>query len=136
MKARDVMTRAPRTVEPETTILTALALMRDGGIRHLVVVDDAGRLAGVVSNRDYRKVLDSTDAAGVIHGIRDVKIKDIMTPGRSLVTAGPDTPLLDVARLMVGKKVGCVPVVDDVRRPIGILTQADVIEKLLSLHSA
>jgi CBS domain-containing protein len=47
-----VMTRSPRTVEPDTPTIVALRIMDDGGFRHLPVVDK-GRILGIVSRRDF-----------------------------------------------------------------------------------
>lgn len=49
---RDVMTRDPETMAPRTTAIEALRLMRDGGFRHIPVVD-RGALVGVVSRGDF-----------------------------------------------------------------------------------
>lgn len=52
MRLRDVMTRNPETMPPGTTAIEALRLMRDGGFRHIPVVDQ-GVLVGVVSRGDF-----------------------------------------------------------------------------------
>ncbi|MBM3486420.1 MAG: CBS domain-containing protein [Alphaproteobacteria bacterium] len=49
---RDVMTRTPRTVAPGEPAIEGLRRMQEGGFRHLPVVDD-GKLAGILSRRDY-----------------------------------------------------------------------------------
>lgn len=59
-----------------------------------------------------------------------------MTPQDQLVTAHPDTPMLDVAKLIVTRKVGCIPVVDSRNRPVGILTQKDVMVALVEMLGA
>lgn len=51
---KDVMTKKPATMPPGRTAIEALRLMRDGGFRHIPVVDDAGRLHGIVSRGDFR----------------------------------------------------------------------------------
>ena len=48
-----VMTAAPSTVAPKTTAIEALRLMRDGGCRHLPIVE-SGKLKGIVSRGDFR----------------------------------------------------------------------------------
>ena len=48
-----VMTRSPETMPPDKTTIDALRLMRDGGFRHLPVVDN-GTLLGIVSRGDFR----------------------------------------------------------------------------------
>jgi CBS domain-containing protein len=132
VQARDVMTADPKTAGPRTIASAALAMMRQDDIRHLVVVDDRGTLQGILSNRDYRRILERTDPQGTIRGVHEITVGDIMTPLAKLATAGSEPPILEVARLMVKRKVGCVPIVDDQRRPIGILTQKDVLQALVS----
>lgn len=51
---KDMMTKNPTTMPPGCRAIEALRLMRDGGFRHLPVVDAAGRLHGVVSRGDFR----------------------------------------------------------------------------------
>jgi CBS domain-containing protein len=51
---RDVMTRRTLTIEPEASLAAAIAVMRDNEIRHLPVVDNMGRLAGIITDRDLR----------------------------------------------------------------------------------
>lgn len=51
---KDLMTKNPATMPPGQHAIDALRLMRDGGFRHLPVVDAAGRLHGVVSRGDFR----------------------------------------------------------------------------------
>lgn len=50
---KDVMTRKPATMQPRGTAIEALRLMRDGGFRHVPVVDD-GTVIGIVSRGDFR----------------------------------------------------------------------------------
>jgi acetoin utilization protein AcuB len=131
LTARDVFSRDVVTVTPSTSIWTALATMRNHEIRHLVVVQESGELAGILSNRDYRTVLNGADAEGVIHGLREISVGAIMTRAPAVLTTRLDTPLVEIAELMVSKKIGSVPVVDDRQRPIGILTWEDVLRGLL-----
>ena len=51
---KDIMTKKPATMPPGRTAIDALRLMRDGGFRHIPVVDDSGRLHGIVSRGDFR----------------------------------------------------------------------------------
>jgi CBS domain-containing protein len=54
MTVKDVMTRNPITIDPEAPLATAMAVMKKEGIRHLPVIDDAGRLMGIIPDRDVR----------------------------------------------------------------------------------
>jgi CBS domain-containing protein len=51
---RDVMTRRTLTIAPEASLAAAIAVMRENVIRHLPVVDNMGRLAGIITDRDLR----------------------------------------------------------------------------------
>jgi CBS domain-containing protein len=58
---------------------------------------------------------------------RQLRVRDAMTPSPSRVTAG--TPLSEVVRLILRGQFNAVPVVDDAERPVGIVTQGDLIHK-------
>lgn len=129
------MSRNFKSVPLTLSVWAALAMMRQEDIRHLLVMDGE-RLVGVISNRDYRRILERAGPGGDVRGIFDVTVSEIMTPGRALVTVRPDTPILDVARLIATRKIGCLPVVDASGRPVGLLTQKDVMTALLELLAA
>jgi CBS domain-containing protein len=50
---RTVMTKRPHTMPPGRTAIDALRMMRDGGFRHIPIVDD-GKIVGIVSRGDFR----------------------------------------------------------------------------------
>ncbi len=52
-RLKDVMTRKPETMKPRATAIEALRLMRDGGFRHVPIVED-GIVFGIVSRGDFR----------------------------------------------------------------------------------
>ncbi len=131
MRVEDVMVRDPETVVPTTTVWVALALMRQGDIRHLPVTDEDGTLRGIVSNRDFRRLLDFLDPEGRIPHVRDITVSEIMTKAPQVLVAHPETPLVNVAQLMVARKVGAMPIVDARRRVVGIVTQKDVLRELV-----
>jgi CBS domain-containing protein len=98
-----------------------------GRIRHIPVVDD-GRLVGILTERDLIGA-----AASHIFGLKQksksallksVLIKEVMK--KRVVTAAPDTPIKDVAHLMVEKKIGCVPVVS-AGMVVGLVTTTDIL---------
>ena len=136
---RDVMTRSPITIDPEAALETAAAVMYEREIRHLPVVDDTGRLIGILSDRDVRgvvlapalgqylsesarKSLETLSAA-----LRDVRVRDAMTWDH--VTIEPGAPLAQAAALMVEARFGSLPVVD-AGRLVGIVTERDVLKAL------
>ena len=131
IRVSDLMVANPKTISPTTTIWAALALMRQEDIRHLLVIGGDGKLHGVVSNRDFRRVLDFLDAEGKVPHAGEIAVSEIMTKGPRIFTARVDTPLLNVAQLMVRERVGAIPIVDDQQRPVGIVTQKDVMRELV-----
>lgn len=127
MKVRDWMTREVASVRRNDKLLIADDVMRLGRIRHTPVLDDhSDDLVGIVSQRDlFRGALASALGYGQ-HAQQQVLsslvIKEVMTADP--VTTTPDTSLADAARLMLERKIGCLPVVED-GRLVGILTESD-----------
>ncbi len=103
-------------------------IMQLGRIRHMPVVDD-GELVGVVSQRDLlaaalSRALDF-DPTQRRTFLRSVLVGEVMTP--KPITIGPDATLLEAARTLLAHKIGCLPVVDEAGRPVGILTESDLV---------
>ena len=127
MKVRDWMSHEVASVRRNDQLVIADDLMRLGRIRHTPVLDDhSDDLVGIVSQRDlFRGALAAALGYGQ-HAQQKVMgmlvIKDIMST--NLVTTTPDTPLADAARVMLERKIGCLPVVED-GRLVGILTESD-----------
>jgi acetoin utilization protein AcuB len=126
--ASDLMTPSVLTASPDDLLLEAADVMAWARVRHLPVVDDAGRLVGIVSERDIRTAL-GVPAQALEHWAsatgRDRTVGEIMTA--SVATVGPDQPLSQVIAEMVNKNVGALPVVDDARRPIGMISYLDIL---------
>lgn len=130
MIAADLM-RPPVTVTEGMSAWAALALMRENTIRHVLVVGADDGLRGVVSNRDYRKILERLRPDGTIHGLSSVMVAEIMTPAGQLVTGSLETSVREIARWIVERRIGCVPILAATGLPAGIVTQKDVIAALL-----
>jgi CBS domain-containing protein len=86
-------------------------------IRHVPVVDEQGRLVGLLSHRTLLRLL----ARGLPDG-EPVAIREIMTADP--VTVAPSTPTLEAIELMRTHRVGCLPVVED-GALVGIVTAQD-----------
>jgi CBS domain-containing protein len=120
------MTRTVVTIRCDATATTAWALMKVRHFRHLPVVDDRGRLVGIVSDRDLARVPFTATGAGqaVPTGM---PVERIMTT--AVITVRPDDDVAEAARLMWEHKVGALPVVEN-GRLIGILTEIDLMRML------
>jgi len=128
-RVRDIMTQEVATLDRNDALTIADDVMKLGRIRHLPVVDEDGKLAGVVSQRDlFRGALARTLGYGT-HGqdrlLALLKVKDVMsTPAR---TIDPDVSLREAAILMFDEKIGCLIAVDAAGAPVGILTEGDFV---------
>ncbi len=127
MKVRELMTGAPITVSPETPVFDARQTMIKERIRHLLVTE-AGKLVGIVTDRDIRLNLPSQATSlsmwEVNYLLAKLTVSKVMTT--SVIIIGPDQEATDAARLMLEHKIGALPVLDG-SRLIGILTETDVL---------
>jgi CBS domain-containing membrane protein len=128
LRVRDVMSQPVRTVGRNDRLSLADELMERGRIRHLPVLDDDGNVAGIVSRSDlFRGSLVKALGYGSVAQARVLEslvAKEVMTT--EVITATPDTPLEDAARIMIEKKIGCLPVLEG-GRLVGILTEGDFV---------
>jgi CBS domain-containing membrane protein len=128
VRVRDLMTRPVRTLGRNDKLSVADALMRTERIRHLPVVDEDGRLAGIVSQRDlfFNALVQALGFGTTTHDrmLSTIPVKEVMT--ENVVTTTPETLVTAAARVMVERKIGCLPVIDG-EALIGILSESDVV---------
>jgi CBS domain-containing protein len=144
MNASDVMTREILSVGPDTTVAEAIRTMLDNRISGLPVIDEAGRLVGILTEGDLLRrgetgterqrprwleiLMGPGRLAGEYVRTHGRKVDGLMT--RDVVSVTPDTPLKEVVELMERRRIKRVPVLgDDV--PVGILSRADLLRALL-----
>ena len=131
MKVRDIMVKEVATLDINDELSLANDIMRLGRIRHLPVVD-GGRLVGIVSERDlFRSSLAQALGYGTKTTreiMKTLSIKDVMVP--EVVTIAPDAEACEAVQLMLDKKIGCVPVVDN-HRLVGLITETDILVQYL-----
>jgi len=124
---RDWMTPDPVTIGPKTTVPEAHKLMKEHDFRRLPVVDDHGRLIGIVTLSDLREAGPSPATSLSIFELNyllaQLTIDKIMT--RDVVTVSPDATIRDAANLMLKHEVGALPVMEN-GRLIGIITESDI----------
>ncbi len=109
----------PRTIEANQPIVAARRIMREYGVRHLPVVDDRGRLVGVISERDIH-------VAQVASADR-MMVEEIMAAKPYAVA--PNLLLQQVVRNMAAKKLGSAVVMDH-GRVLGVFTTTDALDVL------
>lgn len=128
LRVCDVMTQEVTTLKRNDQLSLANDIMQLGRVRHLPVLEDDGRLAGILSQRDlFRGALAHALGYGQ-HAQRkmldSLLVKEVMSS--DVITTGPDTPLVEAARVLLERKIGCLPVVEG-GQLVGILTEADFV---------
>jgi len=128
LRVHDVMTTELLTLEHNEKLQRADELMRAGRVRHLLAVDDEGLLQGVLSQRDvFHGGLIKALGFGTHareQALESLRVKDAMTA--SPVTTTPAAPLREAARVMIERRIGCLPVLEG-ERLVGIVTEGDFV---------
>jgi CBS domain-containing protein len=126
----ELMTREVVTIGPDATLQQVIAAMVGRGIRHLPILDQ-GKLAAIVSDRNIRVMV--AGAVSSEERRRYLTTTSVMAHAtRPVTTIGPDATAADAARVFVEQRIGCLPVVDDDGRLVGIVTQTDLLSWLSS----
>jgi CBS domain-containing membrane protein len=123
------MTENVIAVDIDGNLAEVRDLMDHHFIRHLPVVDADGSIVGLITERDLLR--QSLEGFGDVppstrrHMLKQTSVETVMTRHLEVVT--PTDDLIEVGRLMLDNKLGCMPVVEgDVL--VGILTEADFIK--------
>jgi tRNA nucleotidyltransferase (CCA-adding enzyme) len=118
VRARDVMSSPPRSVEPEATVASAMVFCQRYGQSGVIVAED-GRLAGAVSREDLDKAIG--------HGLAHAPVKGIMNSHPT--TASEETPLPDLQRLLATSTDGRIAVTRG-EQVAGVITRTDLLRAL------
>ncbi|WP_448872132.1 CBS domain-containing protein [Desulfobulbus propionicus] len=146
LKARDIMTCNVITVTPHTTARELATLLLDNKISGAPVVDEAGKVLGVVTESDLifqnKKVhlptavaildafffLESPTKMGEeLKKMAGAKVGDICS--QQLISVSPETELEELATLMAEKKIHTLPVMDN-DRLVGVIGKSDIIRTI------
>lgn len=152
LQVRDVMTTVVVTVDASSTLYDATVAFAVNGISGAPVIDENGRLVGVLSETDiltfvktlqeeiHRKepdtsflsvpleeILKDEKLAGVYRDISGKSVREIMS--EDVLTVSPNTSVMEAIDLMIKRDVNRVPVVDH-DKIVGIVTKGDIIWSL------
>lgn len=146
MIARDVMTSPVITIGENATIQEAAKLLIKERISALPVLDDAGKLAGIVTESDLMRraeigterhyswwlwmLSDARTLASDYVKSHATSVKDVMT--RTIKTVVPETPLHEIAELFERNHIKRVPVVNLAGELVGIVSRANIIQAVAS----
>jgi CBS domain-containing protein len=117
MRIKDIMKTDLFVLEEEARLKDAADIMKLEMIRHIPVVDKNFKLVGLVTHRSLLSVLARRK--------ENFLIKDIM-----IKAVEPETPLKGAIDVMIVNKFGCLPIIDNTRKLIGIVTEIDLLKIL------
>lgn len=133
LQVRDLMTRGVYAVNVDDNLETVSNLMDERNIRHAPVVDGAGGLLGLVTQRDLLRnsLRGQTGLPPEVERQARLQITAGEIMVRDVITTSPGQDIRDAARVMLDNKFGCLPVVEG-QRLVGIVTESDFVRLLAS----
>lgn len=128
-RVSDILKNKPKqmwTILPEVTVFEALKLMAEKEIGAVMVVDKKGKVAGIMTERDYARKI-------ILKGKNSPKtlVKEIMTPINKMFRVKPDTTVEDCMVLMTGKHIRHLPVFDGAKF-VGLVSIGDAVKSTIS----
>jgi len=126
---RDILAakdQAVCSINPRATVFDALKLMSDMEIGAVMVLDETGKVCGILSERDYARKISLRGKTS-----RETAVAEIMTPAERMHTVGPANTLEDCMVLMTAKHVRHLPVFEDARF-VGVISIGDVVKAIIS----
>lgn len=135
MLIKDWMTKDPVVVLPTTSIMKAAKKMKENKVRRLPVVDEEGRLVGIVSDRDIKEASPSKattlDMHELYYLLSEIRVADIMT--KNPLTVMPADTVEKAAVILMRNRIGGLPVVDEDKKVVGVITDSDIFKVLIKI---
>jgi len=135
MKIESLMNKKLITLSMDAPLSKAKEIFEKENIHHLLITDDEGLLAGVMTDRDlYKNLSPSIGTSQETHrdtALMQKKLHQIMA--RNLITSQAQQTLNEAVLLFYDNHISCLPVVDEQNKAIGIITWRDIL-KVLALQ--
>ena len=132
MKIEDLMSKNVITVHIDDRLLKVKELFEHNSFHHLMVVNDKGELAAVISDRDYTKAIhpniDKPSATVKDLATLNKRVHQIVK--RKPVVIAEHASLKAVIQIFYENKISCLPVVDSNKRPVGVISWRDILKWL------
>jgi CBS domain-containing protein len=147
--AKDIMTKKVITINQDASIEVLSELLLDNKISGVPVVDNDGKIVGIATEGDiivkdanlhfprYFKLLDSiiyleslTEFKNSLKKHFATKVSEVMTS--EVVSCTAQTPVDDIANMMVENKINRIPVLSAEKKPEGIITRADIVRSMIT----
>ncbi|BDQ37814.1 membrane protein [Pseudodesulfovibrio nedwellii] len=129
------MTKDVKTISPDRSMMKASKVMKDKSISRVPVVDEEGKIVGIISDRDIKDASPSKattlDMHELYYLLSEIKIQDIMT--KKPMTIRSDETVEKAAVLMLEGNFGGLPVIDENDKVVGIITDTDIFKVLVEI---
>ena len=120
-----IMSSPLLTLPLGTSLDEAQNLFREHRFRHIPVVDGAGKLVGILSDRDFiGQSFAGSDSQA------QVRVDDLMT--LNILTARPQTTIREIAGVMFRERIGSMPIIDEHGNLSGIVTRSDILRTVVN----
>jgi CBS domain-containing membrane protein len=133
-RVKDLMEKEVATLQAADHLDLASDVMQLGRIRHMPVVDGP-KLVGILSQRDlFRAGISSVlqfRPTTEREWLGKIAVRDVMS--KPVTTVRAEAPIRDAVDIMIKKKIGCLPVVDDQGHLVGLLSESDALLYLETL---
>lgn len=133
MLLEEIMVTKVHTLSPSATVGDVLKLFRENRIRHVPIVDDSGKVVGVITERDLKNARFNSAEPDDIKSIYDLKAEEVMT--KNPITGHPLDFVEETALVFYEQKIGCLPVVSN-GKLVGFFTETDLLYKYIELTGA
>lgn len=135
MYVKDNMIAHPITLKPDQSVSEAVDLMSENSLHRLPVVDDNGKLLGLITETVITSNTPNNASTLSVfelnYLLNKLSIKDIMI--KDVKTINKDALLEEAATIMRKYDVGCLPVVEEDNKLIGIITHNDIFTAFVDL---
>ncbi|MBI3993180.1 MAG: CBS domain-containing protein [Candidatus Lambdaproteobacteria bacterium] len=129
MNVEHWMKRKLHAIAANDNLMRAWRLMMAYNIRHLPVLDEAGQLVGILSDRDIKKHALPLESRETIlarqEHLESIRVGSVMI--RNVITIAPEAPMQDAAFLLKKHRIDCLPVLRD-KRLEGMVTTTDFLD--------
>ena len=130
MLIEEIMIKDVITLSPEHTVKDALQVMREKKIRHLPIIDSNGTVVGILTDRDLKEAIPSTQDN---NNYNDTLLADIMT--KNPIFGHPMDFVEEAAVMFYDHKIGALPIISN-DELVGIITETDLLYKYIELTGA
>jgi acetoin utilization protein AcuB len=122
------MTSPVHSIQRTTPLGEVLRSFSENRFRHYPVLDEQGKILGILSDRlAFKEALANSTRPRI--DWHETAVETIMvTP---VLTAAPHVPIREIARVLLEERIGCMPVTNDTGEPTGIITRSDLLRAIV-----